>query len=67
MFKRILKWLKDHEPVFCALCLTLKFKKHVTYRQTTLGRVVPLCRKCHQELFNPYTRDGRPYSGERKP
>jgi RNase P subunit RPR2 len=58
LLRRIDRWLRDHEPVFCALCLRLLFRKDALYRQTTLSRVVPLCEKCHQELFHPYTGEG---------
>jgi hypothetical protein len=55
LLRRIDRWLRDHEPVFCALCLRVLFRKHALYQQTTLGRVVPLCKRCHTELFHPYS------------
>jgi hypothetical protein len=47
-------WLKAHEPVFCALCLRLIFKKDATYTEMTTGRIVGLCGKCHNEIYHPY-------------
>jgi RNase P subunit RPR2 len=56
--RKLNRWLKNHEPVFCALCLRLIFKKDATYNEMMTGRIVPLCQKCHNEIFHPYSDTG---------
>jgi hypothetical protein len=51
--QRLRFWLRDHEPVFCALCLRLIFRKDAIYNEMTTGRIVSLCGKCHNEIFHP--------------
>jgi hypothetical protein len=51
----ILDWLDAHMLVFCAACGKLIFKKDAQYERTTTGATAPLCRKCHQEIFNPWS------------
>jgi len=50
-----LDWLDAHMLVFCVVCGKLKFKKDTQNERTTTGATAPLCRKCHRELFSPWT------------
>lgn len=54
MLKRLIEKLDQYRPVFCALCLRLIFDKDATYRQTTGGHTVPLCKACDDHLYHPY-------------
>jgi hypothetical protein len=56
--RKLLRWLKAREPVFCTLCLRLVFKKDAIYSEMTTGRIVPLCGKCHSDMFHPYSDPG---------
>ena len=52
---RIIDWLKAHEPVFCAACRRLIFFKDAIWEESLMGVMLPLCDKCHRELFNPFS------------
>jgi hypothetical protein len=52
--RKLIRWLKNHEPIFCAFCLRLVFKQDANYTEMTTGRIVPLCGKCHNEIYHPY-------------
>ena len=54
---KIIEWLKAHEPVFCAICARLMYRKDARYETASNGVVLPLCDKCHRELFNPFSED----------
>jgi len=51
MLQKIMFWLEDHSPVWCAVCGKLIFHKDATYRQMTNGRIVPLCPACDKKFF----------------
>jgi hypothetical protein len=48
-------WLNNHQPVICAGCGKISFKKDVMYEQHRTAGVKPLCFTCHRELFEPWT------------
>jgi hypothetical protein len=54
---KLLAWLKSHEPVFCAICARLMYRKDARYETASNGVVLPLCDKCHRELFNPFSEE----------
>ena len=54
---RLLEWLKAHSPVFCSVCNRLMFFKDAIHEATQTGAVLPLCDKCHRELFNPFSEE----------
>ena len=54
---RLLEWLKAHSPVFCSVCSRLMFFKDAIHEATQTGAVLPLCDKCHRELFNPWSEE----------
>lgn len=55
MWKRLLKWLGEHNPVWCVVCGRLVFEKDARYRQSTLGMRLAICQACEQELFHPFS------------
>ena len=54
---RLLEWLRAHELVFCSVCSRLMFFKDAIHEATQTGAVLPLCDKCHRELFNPFSEE----------
>ncbi len=57
MIKLIANWLEDHQIKFCALCRKFIFHKDAHYEG--VGISVPLCTRCHNETFHPFTTKGR--------
>ena len=55
-WRRIYFWLVDHEPVFCAICGHLIFRKDAKPTPTLSGQVVDLCSPCHSKWFYPEER-----------
>jgi len=45
------RWIRDHEPVMCANCGKLMFRKDACFAQTLTLRNVLLCVKCFQHYF----------------
>ena len=56
---KLLAWPELHQPVFCFVCKVLLFVKDAEYELTSLGVAVPLCKKCHETLYSPYTHSIR--------
>ena len=56
---RIIAWLGDHVPVNCYLCRSWFWKKDVKYHQHNTGMMMPLCRKCEDDVFHPYSNSKR--------
>ena len=46
-------WLIDHEPIFCAFCGRLMFRKDAYPTQTLYGQMVDLCETCRRKWFHP--------------
>jgi hypothetical protein len=56
ILRSLLHWLSDHAPTWCVCCRYLMFAKNAHYERKTTGEVVPLCGKCHDELYTPFGR-----------
>lgn len=54
---KLRKLFVDHMPVVCARCYCIFFEKDVIYETSTAGIDVPLCKKCHAELFYPFSKE----------
>lgn len=54
--RRIVEFIMDHMPTWCAICQYVGFSKNMRRVPMTIGRAVPLCPKCHDDLFHPYTQ-----------
>ena len=57
MIYKIKALILNHLPVWCAKCGYVMFKKNAKYEETRWGTVVPLCNKCHKEIFTPFSKD----------
>ena len=55
LLARIIQTVSKYAPVMCVRCRGIFFEKDVEYEISTLGRVVPLCKECHKELFTPFS------------
>jgi hypothetical protein len=44
-------WLYDHEPVFCASCSRLMFRKNARRKQLLTGAWVKICPACDVKFF----------------
>ena len=44
----------DYQPVICAGCGKIQFRKDVIYEQHRTAGVKPLCYACHRELFTTW-------------
>ena len=49
-------WLWIHEPVFCASCGRLVFRKDAHTTQMLSGRLVKLCKTCHSDWIHQEER-----------
>ena len=56
---RIIDWLRDNSPVWCAACGKVVRRKNAIYERTTMGAFAPLCQECHERLFRPFSRGGK--------
>jgi hypothetical protein len=54
MINRLLDWLDDNSPVWCARCGKMLRHKNARLEWTTLGRLVPICPEFHKTLYHPY-------------
>ena len=52
---KILAWVELHQLVFCFVCKRLLFMKDAKYETMSMGIAVPLCKKCREALYSPYT------------
>uniref|UniRef100_A0A6H1ZBK8 Uncharacterized protein n=1 Tax=viral metagenome TaxID=1070528 RepID=A0A6H1ZBK8_9ZZZZ len=59
MLRLIARWLEDHQLVVCALCRKVVFSKDAQPEMTNTGITVPLCSKCHQEMFHPFAKGAK--------
>jgi hypothetical protein len=51
--KRLLRWLDDHTPDWCDICMRMMFRKDAIWTRTTTGKQTCLCQACHKELYSP--------------
>ena len=52
---KIKKFIRDYSPVICVVCHGIFFNKDTELELNTIGNAVPLCSKCHDELFTPFS------------
>jgi len=53
---KIKRFLLSHMPVMCFRCGRIFAAKNMTHEINNFGKSVPLCEKCHAELFHPFTK-----------
>ncbi|CAG1011980.1 hypothetical protein ANRL4_04542 [Anaerolineae bacterium] len=51
MLNRFLKWLEGYFPAWCQICGRVMFTKDVRYAQHRVAGMVPVCTKCHTDLY----------------
>lgn len=53
---KIQRFLGTYALIFCVVCHGLFFSKDIEYEVNTMGQTVPLCKKCHQDIFTPFSK-----------
>lgn len=53
---KVKHFFREHTPTMCFRCTGIFFEKNMTYEINNFGKSVPLCKKCHTDLFHPFTK-----------
>lgn len=49
------QWANDHQPAQCSVCRSWQFEKDIIRERSFTGHILPICKPCHDELYEPFS------------